>query len=62
MSKNINSKTMRRIKTCKNTSKNELQEYIDRGFKIFYIDETMITKSTIPTHEYTASNYRFEIN
>ena len=26
--------------------------YINKGFRIIYVDEVMITKSTIPTHEY----------
>lgn len=26
----------------------ELQHYINRGFRILYLDETMITKSTVP--------------
>ena len=32
------------------------------GFRIIYIDETMITKSTIATHEWSKKNSNYKID
>jgi hypothetical protein len=31
----------------------QLHELIDRGFRIIFLDETLITKSTVPKREWT---------
>ena len=31
----------------------ELEQHLSRGFRILYIDEVMVTKSTVPTHEWS---------
>jgi hypothetical protein len=31
----------------------QLAPMISRGFRIVYLDETMVTKSTMPTREWT---------
>ena len=40
----------------------QLQEMIDRGFRIIYLDETMITKGTIPNREWTPKKQRLQID
>ena len=35
---------------------------MNRGFRIIYIDETMITKSTMPTHNLSAKYDRVDID
>ena len=42
----------KRINKATRVAKDELSYYINKGFRIIYVDEVMITKSTIPTHEY----------
>ena len=33
-----------------------------RGFRVIYIDESMVTKSTIATHEYSVKNENYSID
>jgi transposase len=40
----------------------QLHEMIDRGFRIIFLDETLITKSTIPKREWTPKKERLEID
>ena len=43
-------------------AKADLEYYRSKGFRIIYVDETMVTKSTIATHEWTNKNKNFEID
>ena len=36
--------------------------YSSMGIRVIYIDETMITKSTVATHEWSRKNSNFEID
>ena len=49
--KQLNSKIRRRINKATRIAKDELSYYINKGFRIVYLDEVIITKSTIPTHD-----------
>ena len=40
----------------------ELQKYKDRGFRLVFLDETMVTKSTVPKVEWSRANESFEID
>jgi len=40
----------------------QLHEMIDRGFRIIFLDETLITKSTIPKREWTPKKQRLDID
>ena len=62
MTKIPNRKEKKKIKKTIKEAKEELEEYRERGFRIIYIDETMITKSTIATHELSRKNFNFEID
>ena len=35
---------------------------MDRGFRVVFLDETMVTKSTMPTHEWSVSREHFEVD
>ena len=39
-----------------------LQGAYDDGFHVIYIDEMMVTKSSIPTHEYSLKNQNVSID
>ena len=62
LSKNFNNKLRKRINKATRIAKDELSYYINKGFRIIYLDEVMITKSTIPTHEYHLPYQRVNIN
>ena len=47
---------MKRINRSIREAKAELIYYRQQGFRIIYLDETMVTKSTIPTHEWSNKN------
>ena len=53
-----------RKKIIRNTreAKKELEHYRGRGFKIIYLDESMITKSTMAQHEWSQKYHNFEID
>ena len=40
----------------------ELQSIVDRGFRVVFLDETMITKSTMPTHEWSGCRDHFQVD
>jgi len=40
----------------------KLQAYKDDGFRIIYLDEMCVTKSTIPTHEYSLKYQPLQID
>ena len=40
-------------------AKSQLREMIEQGYLIIYVDEFMTTKSTLPTHDWTAKNHNF---
>ena len=40
----------------------ELKKYRDAGFRIIYLDEMWVTKSTIPSHEYSIKNTPLELD
>ena len=35
---------------------------MDKGFRIIYVDEMMVTKSSMPTHAYSEKNKRIKID
>ena len=35
---------------------------MDRGFRIIYVDEMMVTKSSIPTHAYSQKKQMLKID
>ena len=53
-------KERKKITRSIKAAKEELEHYRVRGFRIIYLDETMVTKSTITSHEWIAKNYNFE--
>ena len=57
-----NKKEAKRIKRSIQEAKAQLMEFRAKGFRIIYIDETMVTKSTIATHEWSQLNHNFEID
>ena len=59
--KHINNRIKRRINKAIRVAKDDLSYYINKGFRIIYCDETMITKSTIPTHDYNLPYQRVTI-
>ena len=40
----------------------DLKYYKEKGFCIIYLDETMVTKSTIATNERSAKNNNYKID
>ena len=57
-----NRKERRKIARSIVEAKNELMYYRLKGFRIIYVDETMITKSTIATHEWSKKNSNYKID
>ena len=57
-----NKKEKIRIKRSIQEAKQELLYYREKGFRIIYIDETMVTKSSIATHEWSKKNINYEID
>ena len=55
-------KERKKITRSIKAAKEELGHYSGRGFRIIYLDETMVTKSTITSHEWSAKNYNFEMD
>ena len=55
-------KERRKITRSIAEAKIELDYYRAKGFHIVYIDETMITKSTIATHEWSKKNSNYKID
>ena len=51
-----------KIKKTTYQAKEELEYYRSRGFRIIYLDETMVTKSTIATHDWSAKNQNYKID
>ena len=43
----------RKIRQTARDARDLLTDYVARGFRVIYIDETMFTKSTIPDREWT---------
>jgi len=39
-----------------------MRQYRERGFRIVYLDEMMVTKSTMPTHEWSVRNEHVQIS
>ena len=62
VTKLIDDKLRRRIKKLTAQSAEKLSEMISRGSRIVYVDETMVTKSTMPTHEWSGISHRFEVD
>ena len=57
-----NKKERKKIKRSTEQAKADLEHYQWRGFRIIYIDETMITKSTIGTHEWSKKHQNYEMD
>ena len=62
MTKLPNKKERKRIRQTASEAKAQLEHYRGLGFRIIYIDETMVTKSTIGTHEWSRANTNFEMD
>ena len=62
VTKLINETLRRRIKKLTAQSAEDINEMIARGFRIVYLDETMVTKSTMPTHEWSGPHHRLEVD
>jgi hypothetical protein len=43
-------------------TKQNLQDYLSRGYLVIYLDEFCTTKLTIPTHDWSPPNATFEID
>ncbi len=57
-----NRKEKKKIKRSIQEAKKELEEYRAKGFRIIYIDETMVTKSTITTREWSKKFFNNEMD
>ena len=57
-----NRKEIKKITRNIMEAKADLEYYRSKGFRIIYVDETMVTKSTIATHEWTNKYKNFEID
>ena len=57
-----NRKEKKKIKRSIQEAKKELDEYRAKGFRIIYIDETMVTKSTITTREWNKKFFNYEMD
>ena len=42
--------------------RNQMNEHIQRGFRIIYADEMMVTKSSMPTHAWSQKNQRIKVD
>ena len=52
----------RRIRRETEFMAQQLQVMIQRGFRIVYLDETMVTTKTIPTHEWSGVNQQVQVD
>ena len=57
-----NKKETKRVRKSIQEAKRDQELYRARGFRIIYLDETMITKSTIATHEWSKKHHNYEID
>ena len=58
----LNDKQRRKIRFQLPHARDQLNEYIQKGFRIIYVDEMMVTKSSMPTHAYSEKNKRIKID
>ena len=49
----LDDKQRRKIRFQIPHARDQLNEYIKKGFRIIYVDEMMVTKSSMPTHAYS---------
>ena len=61
ITKVLNNRQRKRIQRYIPDVQKEINYYKERGFRMVYIDEMMVTKSTIPTHEWSNKLENFEI-
>ena len=45
--------SLRKIRFQIPEARDKLNHYISRGFRIIYLDECMVTKTTLPTHAWS---------
>ena len=62
ITKITNRKERRKITRSIAEAKHDLQLYRTRGFRIIYLDETMVTKSTMATQEWSQKYHNYEID
>ena len=55
-------KKRKEIRKKTKEAKQDLKSFIDWGFRILYLDETMITKTTIPDREYSSKYKNVELD
>ena len=51
-----------RIKKQTEQMAEQLAPMISKGFRIVYLDETMVTKSTMPTREWTGLKHQIKVD
>ena len=52
----------RRIRRETEFMAQQLRVMMQRGFRIVYLDETMVTTKTIPTHEWSGVNHQIQVD
>ena len=58
----LTDKQKRKIRFQIPDARDQLNEFIRKGFRIIYVDEMMVTKSSMPTHAYSLKNERIRID
>ena len=62
MTKILDDVQRRKIRFQVPEARESLQAAYNDGFHVIYVDETMVTKSTIPTHEWSQKNASVQID
>ena len=62
MTKILNRNQRRKIKRLVPDVRDELNYYKSRGFRIIYLDEMMVTKSTMQMHEWSQKNFSYKLD
>jgi transposase len=62
VTKLANTRLRRRIEKQSQHMSQQLEEMRSRGFRLVFVDETMVTKSTMPTLEWSAVNTRYKVD
>jgi hypothetical protein len=62
VTKLANTRLRRRIEKQSQHMAEQLEEMRSRGFRLIFVDETMVTKSTMPTHEWSSVNNNYKVD
>jgi hypothetical protein len=62
VTKLANTRLRRRIEKQSHHMSEQLELMRSRGFRLVFVDETMVTKSTMPTHEWSAVNSTYKVD